>query len=201
MNILLQIFELVHSIGLNEQELWLVCQANHGPHCMEKNAAAISLDSPPNPGTTGDILYWMMSRFSIETKPASHLSRIHFHTLPYHVVTTLENSQWRNGPASVSAGARITSTQSCGDPTIQPGKVEMRLGQTFALTNGGLPSELKNKPSASVRFDPKKPVTNWTAGKINFHLTPVLVCKKPVKTVGLGDAISAMGLLFSGYQE
>ncbi len=44
------------------------------------------------------------------------------------------------------------------------------------------------------------PVTEFRRGKINFFLSPVLVCKKPLKTVGLGDAISSVGLLYSCFK-
>jgi hypothetical protein len=35
---------------------------------------------------------------------------------------------------------------------------------------------------------------------INYWIAPVMVCKKPVGTVGLGDAISSMGLMYSKYK-
>jgi len=31
---------------------------------------------------------------------------------------------------------------------------------------------------------------------MNFWIAPVMVCKNPVMTVGLGDAISTMGLMY-----
>ncbi len=38
----------------------------------------------------------------------------------------------------------------------------------------------------------------WEEDNIEFYLAPVLVCRKPVRTVGLGDAISAVGLVYHG---
>jgi len=50
------------------------------------------------------------------------------------------------------------------------------------------------------RIDPLNPVVVWTEDNIEFNLSPVLVCRKPMKTVGLGDAISAVGLLYQDYK-
>ncbi len=36
---------------------------------------------------------------------------------------------------------------------------------------------------------------------IKLYICPVLVCKRPLKTVGLGDAISASGLLYNVFNE
>jgi hypothetical protein len=47
----------------------------------------------------------------------------------------------------------------------------------------------------------------WLSGSsmqilpIALQLCPVLVCKKPVRTVGLGDTISATGLKYSAFKR
>ena len=43
------------------------------------------------------------------------------------------------------------------------------------------------------------PVVEFTRqnGRLQFVLTPILVCLNPIKTVGLGDAISSNGLFYS----
>ena len=52
------------------------------------------------------------------------------------------------------------------------------------------------------RITPEKPVCTWEirdGGEwfYRFTFSPVLVCKKPKKTVGLGDSISATALAYS----
>jgi ADP-dependent glucokinase len=41
------------------------------------------------------------------------------------------------------------------------------------------------------------PIIKFERNSIKFYITPVLVCKMPLKTVGLGDAISSTGLFYS----
>jgi len=40
----------------------------------------------------------------------------------------------------------------------------------------------------------------WSREGVGYFLSPVLVCKQPLKTVGLGDAISAFGLMHSEFR-
>lgn len=53
----------------------------------------------------------------------------------------------------------------------------------------------------SVRFDPARPVIEFRRSDNKFFFTPVLVCKEPQKTVGLGDAISSIGLVYSVFKH
>jgi ADP-dependent phosphofructokinase/glucokinase len=43
-------------------------------------------------------------------------------------------------------------------------------------------------------------VAAWTEGELELFYAPVLVCKAPTKTVGLGDAISTVGLVTQLYR-
>lgn len=49
-------------------------------------------------------------------------------------------------------------------------------------------------------IDTSDPVLVWEENSLEYYLSPVLVCKKPKKTVGLGDAISAVGLLHNKWK-
>ncbi|CAK8676032.1 ADP-dependent glucokinase-like [Clavelina lepadiformis] len=188
LHIIKQIFPLVDSIGLNEQELWLVCQSAGGPHCLDNN-----LNGPPAIPKTADILEWMLKTFS--SNPNSRLSRVHFHTLLYHVIVVLQSSPWQNQASAVAAGTRIASTQACDDITVQADKVQLRVQGNIML------SALKgtNTKNNAQDFDPDNPIISWQSSDFLFFMSPVLICRKPIKTVGLGDAISAAGLLYSGY--
>ncbi|KAL6733149.1 hypothetical protein Aduo_003827 [Ancylostoma duodenale] len=43
------------------------------------------------------------------------------------------------------------------------------------------------------------PIASWMRDQTLFIFTPVLVCKFPMKTVGVDDAISTTGLLYSQF--
>ncbi|KAI4825557.1 hypothetical protein KUCAC02_021237, partial [Chaenocephalus aceratus] len=56
------------------------------------------------------------------------------------------------------------------------------------------------EPREQLSLIPEQPVTVWRRGNVTFHLTAVLVCRQPLRTVGLGDAISAEGLVYSEFE-
>ncbi|XP_062318762.1 ADP-dependent glucokinase isoform X2 [Osmerus eperlanus] len=179
-----EVIPMVCSIGLNEQELLFLSQAGSGPHSEMTSWKGI-----PDVGRVSDILLWIL-----ETHGHSHpeaeadLTRIHFHTLAYHVMATV-NGHWDNQPAAVMAGARVASTQACGLQTVDVNKVVLKAPLEFYSSN--------HEPREILTLNPGDPVTVWHRGNVTFYLTPVLVCKEPLRTVGLGDAISAEGLLYS----
>ena len=178
------------SIGLNEQELWLICYVGNGPHCT-----SISSDGPPLVSHASDVGSWMLDKFGRYT--ASRLTRIHFHTLTYHVSFTFTDSRWRNQLSAVLAGTRIAANQACDDDAnLNPQKFQLRLSGQVQLT---ALSDIEKKSKPSVELHPNAPVISWNRDGIMLNLSPVLVCRKPIKTVGLGDAISATGLLYSGF--
>nr|CAB3220257.1 ADP-dependent glucokinase [Phallusia mammillata] len=186
--ILKQVLPVVDSLGLNEQELWMVCQIGGGPHCTGKD-----LSAPPSIPITADILHWMIEKYGND---GSRLTRIHFHTLPYHIAVVNDTSSWKNQASSVAAGTRIASTQACDDlDGLKPHKMELRVSGDIQLS---AQPDVNLKP---VTFDPKNPIVSWQRSRAMFHFSPVLVCRKPIKTVGLGDSISAVGLYYSGYER
>ncbi|XP_015243583.1 PREDICTED: ADP-dependent glucokinase isoform X1 [Cyprinodon variegatus] len=179
-----QVLPIVSSIGLNEQELLFLSQAGGGPH-----AALPAWKGIPDVGRVGDILFWILEQHG-RTDPSSEseLTRIHFHTLAYHVLATVEG-YWGNQAAAVMAGARVASSQACGLQAVDVSKVELKAPLEFHSSHF--------EPREQLSLRPEEPVTMWRRGNITFHLSPVLVCKRPLRTVGLGDAISAEGLVYS----
>ena len=169
--------------------MWLLCQVGGGPHCSSS-----SLSGPPPAGETADVATWMLRKFSSVSN--SRLSRIHFHTLTYHIALTRTESRWKNQFSSVLAGTKIAANQACDDDaTVRPEKFELRITGDVSLS--ATPNS--NASPRNSKLHPNFPVISWRNEDIKLHLSPVLVCRRPLKTVGLGDAISAMGLLFSGY--
>ncbi|XP_070829236.1 ADP-dependent glucokinase isoform X2 [Chaetodon trifascialis] len=183
-SIMHEVMPIVSSIGLNEQELLFLSQAGDGPH-----ADLASWKGIPDTGRVSDILLWILEQHG-RSDPSSEadLTRIHFHTLAYHILVTVDG-YWGNQAAAVMAGARVASSQSCGLQTVDVSKVELKAPLEFHSSH--------SEPREKLSLNPAQPVTVWRRGNVTFHLTPVLVCKQPLRTVGLGDAISAEGLVYS----
>lgn len=183
-SIMQEVMPIVSSIGLNEQELLFLSQAGDGPH-----ADLSAWKGIPDLGRVSDILLWILEQHG-RSDPSSEaeLTRIHFHTLAYHILATVDG-YWGNQAAAVMAGARVASTQACGVQTVDATKVELKAPLEFHSSH--------TEPREKLSLNPAEPVTVWRRGNVTFHLTPVLVCKQPLRTVGLGDAISAEGLVYS----
>ncbi|XP_065133464.1 ADP-dependent glucokinase isoform X1 [Paramisgurnus dabryanus] len=179
-----QVMPIVSSVGLNEQELLFLTQSGGGPH-----SDLASWDGIPDVGRVSDILLWVLEQHGrADPESESDLTRIHFHTLAYHILATVDG-HWGNQVSAVAAGARVASSQACGLQTVDVTKVVLKAPLNFYSSF--------TEPRESLTVDVMNPVTVWRRGNVSFHLTPVLVCKQPLRTVGLGDAISAEGLLFS----
>ncbi|XP_041852421.1 ADP-dependent glucokinase isoform X2 [Melanotaenia boesemani] len=183
-SIMQEVMPIVSSIGLNEQELLFLSQAGEGPH-----ATLSAWKGIPDVGRVTDILLWILEHHG-RSNPSSEsdLTRIHFHTLAYHILATVDG-YWGNQAAAVMAGARVASSQACGLQTVDIGKVELKAPLEFQSSHTDQQEQLS--------LNPTEPVTVWHRGNVTFHLTPVLVCKRPLRTVGLGDAISAEGLVYT----
>lgn len=182
-----QVFPLVSSLGLNEQELLFLSRSLSGPH-SDSSWTEVGVSSPAAVTVATDVLRWILGRFgSVSGSASSRLSRLHFHALPFHVVAVATGARrWGNQEASAAAGARTASAQACGRAQVRPQESELLAPLTFNISQ-----------SHALTLDPDRPITVWEHGHVTMHLSPVLVCKRPIRTVGLGDAISANGLLFS----
>ncbi|XP_047396399.1 ADP-dependent glucokinase isoform X3 [Sciurus carolinensis] len=178
-----QVFSAVTSLGLNEQELLFLSQSASGPH-----ASLSSWHGVPDVGMVSDILFWILKEHGRSKSRASDLTRIHFHTLVYHILATVDG-HWANQLAAVAAGARVAGTQACATETIDTSRVSLRAPQEFMTSH--------SEAGSRITLNPNKPVVEWHREGISFYFTPVLVCKDPIRTVGLGDAISAEGLFYS----
>ncbi|XP_005393659.1 PREDICTED: ADP-dependent glucokinase isoform X2 [Chinchilla lanigera] len=182
-SIVQQVFPAVTSLGLNEQELLFLSQSASGPH-----ASLSAWSGVPDVGMVSDILFWVLKEHGRSNGRASDLTRIHFHTLVYHILATVDG-HWANQLAAVAAGARVAGTQACATETIDASRVSLLAPREFTTSH--------SEGGSRIVLNPSEPVAQWHRGGISFYFTPVLVCKDPVRTVGLGDAISAEGLFYS----
>ncbi|XP_043933587.1 ADP-dependent glucokinase [Protopterus annectens] len=181
---LTQVFPVVHSIGLNEQELLFISKSVSGPHL-----SLLSRDGVPDVGVVSDIIFWILKEFGkTDSKSRSNLTRIHFHTLAYHILATV-GGFWENQVSSVAAGARVAGTKACGTDSIDSKRVFLKAPLEFSTS--------KTAESTCISLNLSRPVAEWHRDDIYFYFTPVLICRDPLRTVGLGDAISAEGLLYS----
>ncbi|KAM4678000.1 ADP-dependent glucokinase isoform 2-T2 [Discoglossus pictus] len=175
-----QVFPLISSLGLNEQELLFLTQSASGPHSTISAWSGI-----PDVDIVSDILFWILQGAD---NRASTLTRIHFHTLAYHILVTTDGF-WDNQVSAVAAGARVAGAQACASEIIDPARVMLKSPLEFATS--------RTEAGITARVSPEEPVAVWSRAGITFHFTPVLICKNPTRTVGLGDTITAEGLLYS----
>jgi ADP-dependent glucokinase len=145
-----------------------------------------------------------------DNKPSfPRLRRVHFHTLGYHIlgvrVNTSDSQAWtlKQLTSSVSAGAREGSRRACSTEKPEPSVSllrlpveEFRLGSHGRITKFGrvsIDNNLDTDPFI-ITWQEDLPTHNFA---LRFAMSPVLVCKSPTQTVGLGDSISITALLYS----
>ncbi|XP_077988544.1 ADP-dependent glucokinase-like [Glandiceps talaboti] len=195
--VLQQIVPVVNSLGLNEQELSFISSAAGGPH----QGVIESDKNLPEIGVVGDIMHWILANYGKGNSNGrkSRLTRVHFHSLSYHVIGHVKGQTkdtWSNLNSAVVVGTKTASQQACGETQITPEKYELKIPDAFALSVNYAPLRRR-----VVLYDPSNPLTSWQRENLEFHFNPVLVCKKPGNTVGLGDSISAMGLYYSEFHD
>lgn len=184
-SILNKVLPQITSLGLNEQELTFASLAADGPHSDHFE----SFSGQPLIHKMSDIILWMLRTYGFSTKNReSRLSRVHFHSLTYHIVGVY-TSHWKNVKSAAMAGTRIAGMQACDIQRLDPDAVDLKIPLELQLFSG----------AERQAFDPEKPAYVWTVDDYTFVFSPVLVCKHPVRTVGLGDAISATGLMYSEF--
>lgn len=181
-----QIVPNVDSLGLNEQEIVFSSKASDGPHHDHFDHDE---HGQPEIYKISDIILWFLQNYGYSSKnPNARLTRIHFHSLTYHIVAVVE-SKWSNVEQATAAGTQVAGLQACDIPQLKAEIMELQIPLRFKLFSG----------DEDRVFDGNNPVLSWRKDGYLFVFSPVLVCKNPTKTVGLGDAISATGLMFSQF--
>ena len=82
----MQVLPYTDSIGLNEQEMWLLCRDMNSQYC---NSDALQPDVPVNVELVTKIIDELFKSMS-----GGKLTRVHFHTLKFHVIATKQGSKW-----------------------------------------------------------------------------------------------------------
>ena len=180
---------------INEQELAFISKVGNGPYQEQYPVKAGTLHAYK----VVEMLYWLLETFGHDKSNPSaknynyRLQRIHFHCLTYHIVVS-KGTDWSNLAAGLAAGAKVAGRHSCniGNDRFDHDKLEVRSSSTILL----------DKHIDKVyQFDQHNPLASWMRNDIVFIFTPALVCKYPVHTVGVDDALSATSLLYSQFYK
>ncbi|VDN59501.1 unnamed protein product [Dracunculus medinensis] len=174
--VLKKIVPNVDSLGINEQELAFFSHIANGPYTDLY---------PVSPGAVH------VHKF------VAHLN-ITINYFDYYMNSKKKNfhvyrgTDWSNLAAGLAAGAR-TAAYSCNAARdINTDNLELRTSLTHVLDR---------EVGKMYNFEPHKPIASWMRKDVVFIYTPVLVCKFPSRTVGIDDAISTSGLLFSQFHR
>ena len=137
------------------------------------------------------MVLWLLQTYGYsKNNPKSRLTRVHFHSLTYHIIGVVPDS-WTNSESAIAAGTRLAGRQACDVGHLSPEEVDLRIPDTFKLFSGDIERQ----------FNHTSPVLSWNREGLHFVFSPVLVCHEPKRTVGLGDAISATGLMYSQFNK
>mmetsp|Transcript_1236 Transcript_1236/g.4434 ORF Transcript_1236/g.4434 Transcript_1236/m.4434 type:complete len:489 (-) Transcript_1236:121-1587(-) len=167
------------SIGLNEQELGSLYIATGG--------SSYSIDDFTVP-TIHCATHAIEHVLGLPM--AAGVSRLHLHYLTFHLIAQRTGDDvrapWSRAAAeqAVAAGALATTAIACGDENGNVNPADVRV-QPYGISSATDVAA----DSLFMRFS--SPVSG-----LEFRVAPVLVCKAPARTVGLGDSISSTGLAY-----
>ncbi|KAJ3429533.1 adp-dependent glucokinase [Anaeramoeba flamelloides] len=180
-----KIFPHVNSIGINEQEIASIAHtlASHGKDEIELMRNA----SPPI------TLIFQMMKIILDKFQNTKLSRIHFHCLGYHMIGQIKDI-WEDAHNAVASGSIKASTQASGY-TIQ----EAVAMKNFATRN--LEFKKHSWKLNGINWNNEGVIRDFDVDSYKFFWAPVAPCKIPIKTVGLGDAISISGFMNSNMKK
>jgi len=195
----------VDSIGLNEQELYIL------HHYLVTGEEGTATNSRPTVAQISEQIHDVIQyaaraekafaasqhgkkeKEATESLALAQLSRIHFHTLQFHIICQQDGSMWEDPTTALIQSALMSSKLACGknnsDPSVMrhsldmevdPERVEILLARELLLSK---------KQDLTVSIDPESPVVAWREADYQCRLVPMLACKKPDHTAGLGDNI------------
>jgi ADP-dependent glucokinase len=185
------VFPVVDSLGLNEQELSVLYQvlASQGRAHNEKSGTLQIAQTEP-------YLKDVIHAISYIMKSHTSLRRVHFHSLVFHLLAVVDDDQStceESFLASIAASSLSATEQACG---LQRNNWDdLSLVELLYDT-----SQVKKHIPDAKQFKNRDGIMSWQQSysfnslHLKFYLAPVLVCKTPRHTVGLGDTISSAGL-------
>ena len=192
-----------NSFGCNEEELAMLYEALGGEYEDEDGETgthgstfkkSMLTGKVPEPRAVSLALSYVMhyADTHVDGWANRRITRVHFHSLAFHIIAIRLNSNSRHWTtmmdSAVAQGAVTAATKACGMDlkSFKSEHIEAIAPMSFEVASGDF-----------VQIGLKEPVGVWAEGRHRFFFAPVLVCKKPKNTVGLGDAISSNGLAYS----
>lgn len=223
------LFPLAASVGFNEQEGAFLFEALGGTYGGGRDSVpsrgAVASATAPQPSAVARLLRFVFEAFPPPggsvggSGSGGGLSRLHFHSLAFHVIgyrKAAVGATWRGTAGAVAAGSVAATTQACGlgsspaklAPTAAAAAAAASLSllapASFSVADprgagpGDSAAGASSSPPANATLSSAAPVASWlwasAQGPLAFRLAPVAVCAAPLSTVGLGDAISASAL-------
>ncbi len=181
----------VDSLGLNEMELAALYGALGGDRVPRERLEL----SNPDPSDVFDAISFVFARYQPEGRA---LSRVHFHALGFHVIAIRTEMkvdaagsatlrQWRASEGAVAAGSVAATLSGCAASVGSLHGNDLDLKRAAFVAEGEARKVSAESPVLRHSLDAD-------GTHVDFYLAPVLVCKHPKGTVGLGDIISATGL-------
>jgi len=172
-----KLLPLVDSVGLNEQELGALYRCTGGNKYQAKDFVV------PTVQIAQDAVDHLLRLPYVRHGRGSHeITRVHLHYLSFHLIAqwpvdgTAEKWSGQRARDAVVAAALAPTIQACGTEGKLPSYESLHLRPT------GLPEG--------------KYIDEWENNGIQYWASTVLVCNVPLRTVGLGDCISATGLAY-----
>ncbi|VDP09522.1 unnamed protein product [Soboliphyme baturini] len=187
LNVLHKIIPYVDSLGLGEQQLAALSKAAHGPFADQIPASASTI----HVYKATEILHWLLRSSTVESKRRYfRLQRIHLRCLTYHMIAS-RGPNWSNGAAALVAGAMVYAQRACGfEGGTLSDLVELRVSEEHLVDQ---------RDDRKYKFKADSPLMSWMREDVLFIYTPVLLCKHPVKTVGISHAGAATSLMYSQF--
>lgn len=172
-----KLLPLVDSIGLNEQELGALYRCTGGDK-YQTNEFVV-----PTVQVAQEAVDHLLRLPYVRNGRGVHeITRVHLHYLSFHLIAQWPDNRpterWNSqrARAAVAAAALAPTIQACGADGKLPSYDLLHLRPT------GLPEG--------------KYIDEWENNGIQYWASTVLVCNVPLRTVGLGDCISATGLAY-----
>jgi ADP-dependent glucokinase len=124
------------------------------------------------------------------------LTRIHIHTLAYQAILVVKNSEWKNTKNAAAKASLTANRHVCNSNVVNPENAYLILDDSFATSSVDNENEARPK---RINIRDSEPVSCWNETitvsqenklKVEICVSPVLVCRRAVKTAGAGDNIS-----------
>lgn len=191
----------VDSIAMNDNEL-----DRFDTFLQNNRISQVANQKPPKPRVAfvldkiRSVFRQLRQRDARNIASHSHsrsISRIHIHSKAFQAILVSHTSNWRH-TKNAAAKAALTAYRSVCDTAIaNPESAKLVLDDAFSTT--AVPGVVPKR----FALNELDPVSCWSEDilvdaksvQVEICVAPVLVCKEPKRTTGVGDNISAAGLI------